>query len=57
MKVFDAYFVKRHEINILAGLDTRIATLKSCFLDIESQLRDIRLKALGSKELSVQEVK
>jgi hypothetical protein len=38
------------------GLDAQLATLKSSFLQIEDQLRDIRLKALGSKELSITEV-
>ncbi|CAO3634369.1 unnamed protein product [Mucor fragilis] len=37
------------------SLDTQLAALKSSFLQIENQLRDIRLKALGSKELSVTE--
>ncbi|KAG2206167.1 hypothetical protein INT46_007162 [Mucor plumbeus] len=37
------------------GLDAQLATLKSSFLQIEDQLRDIRLKALGSKELSITE--
>ncbi|KAL7321220.1 hypothetical protein PS15m_001013 [Mucor circinelloides] len=37
------------------SLDTQLAALKSSFLKIENQLRDIRLKALSSKELSVTE--
>ncbi|KAL9557707.1 hypothetical protein MBANPS3_001254 [Mucor bainieri] len=35
--------------------NTQLAALKSSFLQIENQLRDIRLKALQSKELSVTE--
>ncbi|KAI8641709.1 hypothetical protein BD408DRAFT_417791 [Parasitella parasitica] len=35
------------------GLDAQLVVLKSSFLEIENQLRDIRLRALGSKELSV----
>lgn len=48
--------VYQHLILVL-GLDTQLAALKSSFLQIENQLRDIRLKALGSKELSVTEVR
>lgn len=38
------------------GLDTQINTLKASFLEVESQLKDIRLKALSDQELSTIEV-
>ncbi|CEP19030.1 hypothetical protein [Parasitella parasitica] len=46
---------KEQEEETNGGLDAQLATLKSSFLEIENQLKEIRLKALGSKELSVTE--
>jgi hypothetical protein len=38
-------------------VDAQINKLKASFLNIENQIKEIRLKALSNKELSIQEVK
>lgn len=43
-------------MNHYLGVDTHIKQLKKTFLNLENQLKEIRLKALSSKELSIQEV-
>lgn len=50
---YDTRFLTR----CLLGVDTQIDKLKASFHNIESQIKDIRLKALSSKELSIQEVR
>jgi hypothetical protein len=46
----------RVQLTINIELDTQVARLKASFLEIESQLKSIRLKALGNREISVKEV-